>query len=125
MVDLGTLRGGTESWASAISDRGTVVGSSDGIAFKWQRGAMYDLQFRGPPLLTPGGRIARAFGKLSPHGTGYRGGTALALNELGDTAGFCARVIAGDSPAQPCAWLHGKPTPLGLCGTGSGDAHST
>jgi uncharacterized membrane protein len=75
---------------------------------------MVNLRYPGPPLLTPGGRIARAFGKLSPPGTGYRGGTALALNEEGNTAGYCARSIAGDSPAQPCAWLHGKPVALRL-----------
>jgi probable HAF family extracellular repeat protein len=86
MRDLGTLDG-SESWASAISDDGTVVGSVDGRAFKWRRGRMIDLHFPGPPLLTPGGRIARAFGKLSPPGAGYRGGTALALNEHGNTAG--------------------------------------
>jgi probable HAF family extracellular repeat protein len=119
MIDLGTL-GGPESYASAISDGGTIVGASYTKqtdwqhAFKWQRGTMYDLHFPGPPLLTPGGRIARAFGKLSPRGVGYAGGTALALNEHGNTAGFCARYIAGEAPAQPCAWLRGNPTPLGL-----------
>ena len=39
---------------------------------------MHDLHFPGPPLLTPAGRIARAFGKLSPRGVGYAGGRALA-----------------------------------------------
>jgi probable HAF family extracellular repeat protein len=48
MTDLGTLPGGTESFAYGINDRGQVVGSSqtasgENHAFLWDKGVMRDL----------------------------------------------------------------------------------
>ncbi len=43
MRDLGTLPGGTESEAHAVSDRGQIVGESDGAAALWQDGRVADL----------------------------------------------------------------------------------
>ena len=43
MQDLGTLPGRTNSEATGINNRSQIVGDSDGHAFIWQDGTMYDL----------------------------------------------------------------------------------
>jgi probable HAF family extracellular repeat protein len=60
MTDLGTLPGGSYSFANGINDKGQVVGYSDTQtgdthAFLWQNGTMIDLG-------TLGGSSSRAYG---------------------------------------------------------------
>ena len=91
MIDLGTLRGGQDSAAVAINERGQIIGSSDtasgwGHAFVWEKGRTTDL--------TLGGKASRA----------------LAINERGQVVGWSDTASA---PGHGFLWQNGKMRDLG------------
>lgn len=105
MIDLGTLNGAPDSVATAINDRGQVVGVSDkdsnadgGDGFIWQDGGMR-------PLGTLGGSST----------------TPLAINNGGQTVGHSQ--LQGDVTAHAFVWQHGRMIDLGtLPGDGFSEA---
>jgi probable HAF family extracellular repeat protein len=99
MQDLGTLPGGTSSFAFGLNDSGQVVGDSYNAsgqphAFVWQNGTMSDLN------------------DLIPPGSGWVLGNATAINNAGQIVGV------GSHNGQGRAFLltpdsSGLPTPAG------------
>jgi probable HAF family extracellular repeat protein len=94
MQNLGTL-GGTFGGASAINDRGQVVGQSDlpgdlvTHAFLWEHGTMRDLGILGGTFATGGW-----------------------LNDAGDVIGFST--TPGNETIHGFLWRHGVMTDLGI-----------
>lgn len=94
VIELGLLPGATDSWATAISDGGTIVGTSVNFTFGpyrpfvWQNGLMTDLDL-----------------PLGPNGG------ANDINDQGDIVGWM-----GESFLDPRAflWSGGEATQLGV-----------
>ena len=100
--DLGAGFGGPGSWASAISERGWVVGHADTRA-----------------MAKTGHHVTHAFlwknGKLTDLGVLARGESsyATAVNERGQVVGGSCRDIGGAPDCRPFLWQNGKLTDLG------------
>ena len=105
MRDLGARFGGPGSWASAINERGQVVGAADTKAiaksghhfthaFLWEDGKVRDLGALGP-------------GESS---------SADALNERGQVVGASCRDIYSHKGCRGFLWQNGKTTDLGTLG---------
>jgi probable HAF family extracellular repeat protein len=128
-VDLGTL-GGQSSYATAMNNRGEVVGSSqvaDGTfhGFHWRRGVMtdlgdlrpYDINDRGQIVGTvdvAGGWRAVRWSRGRSIDLGTLGGawaTPTAVNDRGQVVG-CSAVPNG--PARPFLWTNGRMRELPL-----------
>jgi len=119
ITDLGTLAGGDDSLASAVNDRGEVVGwsataSNNGNlhAFRWRDGVMtdlgtpdgfssvaYDVNDRGQvvgtsttPVLWSGGAVRRL---------GSEAGWATAINDRG-------QVVGNTQPDRAFVWERGR-----------------
>lgn len=127
MVDLGTL-GGESSFATAMNDRGDVVGRStvaDGTfhGFLWRGGRMIDLGSMSPIDINNRRQIVGTLddrsnahlwraGRLTDLGT--LGGTfshATAINDRGDVVGVSA---TADGPSAPFLWSKGRMRKLPL-----------
>jgi probable HAF family extracellular repeat protein len=129
-VELGTL-GGTSSYATAMNDRGEVVGrgqTADGTyhGFRWRRGVMTDLgDVINPLAINNRGQIAgyrdtdaggRAFvwtrGRLRDLGTlGGSSSFALAINDRGQVVGTSA---TADGRNHTFLWTNGRMRQLPL-----------
>ena len=96
VVDLGTLHGGS-SMATAINNRGQVVGSSDGHVFLWSGGKLRDLGAVDGEFPPP----------VNPVGINNHGDVALARN----TATY-----QGYEAWHAFRWRNGKLTDLGTLG---------
>jgi probable HAF family extracellular repeat protein len=96
MVDLGTIRGGFESYAAGVNDAGVVAGDSftetwDYHAFRWENGVMTDL--------------------------GTLGGTysdSVVVNAMGWVVGVSTTV--GDAEQHGFVWHDGAMHDLGTLG---------
>jgi probable HAF family extracellular repeat protein len=127
-VDLGTL-GGSESYSTAMNDRGDVVGQSelaDGSVhgFLWHRGVMTDLglffpgginnrrQILGTRAGAPGGWLWRA-GVFTPlSGRHGRVSSPIALNDRGEVLGTAPNAKGLDE--VPVLWSKGRARSLPL-----------
>ncbi|MCX5067694.1 hypothetical protein OOJ91_17780 [Micromonospora lupini] len=116
MVDLGTL-GGDSSFASAMNDRGDVVGraqAADGIyrGFLWRDGQMIDLGAFTPIDVNDGGEVVgytdNGFAGHVWHGGVLRplGMWPLAINNRGQ--------VVGHTDAGPVLWTNGHARALPL-----------
>ncbi|MEG3637335.1 hypothetical protein [Micromonospora palythoicola] len=118
-VDLGTL-GGDSSYATAMNDRGDVVGRAQGVdgvyrGFLWRKGRMIDLGDFSPIDVNDRGQVvgvrddgSGAYvwhrGVLRP--LGGRSGRPVAINDRGQ--------VVGHTDAGPVLWTNRRPRPLPL-----------
>jgi probable HAF family extracellular repeat protein len=133
MTDLGTL-GGPDSFATGVNDRGDVVGYSSTAAgeihaFLWRDGTMTDLGGGTTSLayaVNNRGAIAGDADQAPTvwlRGTsvsldlppGAEFGSALAINDRGDVAGY-GGFPSGLSINRATLWRHGVPVDLGTLG---------
>lgn len=125
MVDLGTL-GGDSSYATALNDRGEVVGRSataDGSyhGFLWSKGRMRDLGALEPADINNRGQIAGSVdgiaavwtrGRVATLGTlGGSYSRAISINDRGHVVGVAATAGGG---TVPFLWRGGRLTRLPL-----------
>ncbi|MET8094401.1 hypothetical protein [Micromonospora sp. NPDC005220] len=118
MVDLGTL-GGDSSFASAMNDRGDVVGRAQAAGgtwrgFLWHHGRMTDLGAFTPTDVNDRGQVVGYpddgsggyvwdHGVLRPLGPSAR---PVAINDRGQ--------VVGQTDAGPILWTNGRARPLPL-----------
>lgn len=135
-IDLGTLYGRCCSHATAVNDRGEVVGSSFETdkprhAFVWRNGQMTDLGFSwGSDINNHGDIVGTNYlGGITFHAMLWRDGRtvdlgtlggsvshALAINDTGEVVG--ASTVAGDNEMHAFSWRDGVMTDLGPVGYG-------
>jgi probable HAF family extracellular repeat protein len=119
MIDLGTLEGGYESYATGVDNRGQVTGSAvntipdpfspfglQNRGFLWQDGTMRDLGTLGGPDTAPG-----------------------PMNEQGQIAGFSLTSFipnptTGIPTADPFLWKDGRMLDVGTLGGTFGNANA-
>ncbi len=129
LVDLGTL-GGESSYATAINDRGDVVGSSQAAdgeyhGFVWRNGSMKDLGMLRPTDINNRGQIVGTVdtthgmqavlwsrGRITDLGTlGGGWDWATAINDRGQIVGMAATADGGNAAFL---WLNGRMRKLDL-----------
>ncbi|MFE2613279.1 hypothetical protein ACFXA2_06660 [Micromonospora chalcea] len=119
MVDLGTL-GGDSSYASAMNDRGDVVGraqAADGTyrGFLWRHGRMIDLGAFDPIDVNDRGQVVGTRGDGSGGYVWHRG----VLRPLGAPSTLPVAInnrgqVLGRTDAGPVLWTNGRARPLAL-----------
>ncbi|MFF3864591.1 hypothetical protein [Micromonospora sp. NPDC001898] len=119
MVDLGTL-GGDSSYASAMNDRGDVVGraqTANGTyhGFLWRHGRMIDLGAFNPTDVNDRGQVIGSRDDGSGGYVWHRG----VLRQLGDPSALPVAIndrgqVVGRTDAGPVLWTNGRARPLPL-----------
>jgi probable HAF family extracellular repeat protein len=134
-IDLGTLPGGTTSWAVAINERGQIAGGSDDAGqeqhvVRWQRGRIVDLGLGSAQDINDRGDIVGS--RRGPTGFTravlWRQGRATNLGTLGGAASAATAInnrgeIVGWSDTQndvqhAFLWRRGQMIDLGVLAPG-------